>query len=477
MRGTAYQSAAAARDRSASCARCAKRPRGFVIRTTLGRICFFLDPAAPGGVPWTVYTRGGCGSRSPGPSLCGWERILMQRYPRRAAPSCAVLAIALLALLVTTVHANTGTQLPLNQYQAGTEDAALVTNGNFESHDGTNPTGWAPVGEIAIGTTPINPPANGGALGSSTVQAKYVTGADTDRDVLRLGNPGDPTVLTFDQTKQYTLSAYVWNFGAQPPPQDPPAPDWELAIVELVPFEGSDVKNVALDWQTDSAQPGSDGYLIHTTFDGSFFPSGAVLDVIFDAANSNPNARPRLDQIVAQFDNVAITEAPLFVRPATNSTWNLNVGGAWTPGASWVAGVVPNGKSDWATFGPTIVADSIVTVDGEKTVGRLNFNSASRYTLSGSKITVDTRAGAVAGAQVNALAGSHTIDAPLHLAVGTEFNVANAADTLTVSNLTAAASGVTIAKSGAGKVVVNQVFADGLAVNAGALEASPNAGA
>src|SRR5215510_6726144 len=36
-------------------------------------------------------------------------------------------------LFASVAHANTGIQLPLNQYQSGTETTTLVPNGNFES--------------------------------------------------------------------------------------------------------------------------------------------------------------------------------------------------------------------------------------------------------------------------------------------------------------------------------------------------------
>jgi fibronectin-binding autotransporter adhesin len=76
------------------------------------------------------------------------------------------------------------------------------------------------------------------------------------------------------------------------------------------------------------------------------------------------------------FFNFQITNA------ATIATYNLGVGGTWNATASWNPATIPNGIGDSATFNgaatgsnPAQTANRTITLDGQKTVGSLVFNT------------------------------------------------------------------------------------------------------
>jgi fibronectin-binding autotransporter adhesin len=67
---------------------------------------------------------------------------------------------------------------------------------------------------------------------------------------------------------------------------------------------------------------------------------------------------------------------------ATIATYNLGVGGTWNATASWNPTTIPNGIGDSATFNgaatgsnPAQTANRTITLDGQKTVGALVFNT------------------------------------------------------------------------------------------------------
>src|SRR5262249_54398877 len=121
--------------------------------------------------------------------------------------------------------------------------------------------------------------------------------------------------------------------------------------------------------------------------------------------------------------------------PGVNATWDLTTGGTWASSSSWSGGL-PNAVTNTATLGSKITANSIVTLDGDKTVGKLTFNNANRYTLNagtGGKLIIDDT-GNIAGENpsINVTLGNHTIGAPVQLVNGATFTTA-ASTSLTVS--------------------------------------------
>jgi hypothetical protein len=220
---------------------------------------------------------------------------------RVTSASCAgaLSAVALLTLAQSAL-ANSGIQLALNQYQAGTEStsSALVTNGNFEQpgspNPNTAPTGWGLTGSFQVGT-PINSPSPSSTVGNFAAQ----------------GPLGSTSTAKFTQTvalapsTNYVLSAYLWNFGV----------DFDLSIAELVDA-GDPTKTQTLALQKTAADngDGAGGYFVYKAFNSSFFSTAnPILEVEFDLDETVAGVRPN---IAAQIDNVRITPGNQFAPPS-----------------------------------------------------------------------------------------------------------------------------------------------------------------
>lgn len=147
-----------------------------------------------------------------------------------------------------------------------------------------------------------------------------------------------------------------------------------------------------------------------------------------------------------------------------SAMWTATGGGDWSTASNWTGGV-PNGLGHTATFGGSITAPSTINIDGAKTLGTLSFNSANAYTLAGNTITLDVATGAAA---INVHAGSHTISAAIVANDDVTLTVTPAASTLTLNGFNT--TGHVVTKAGAGKVVLPQVRAARLDVQAGVVQ-------
>ena len=209
------------------------------------------------------------------------------------------LSAIVLPVLSQTALANSGIQLALSQYQAGTEStsSALVTNGNFAQPGSPNPnnapTGWGLVGSFQVGQ-PINPPSPASTVGNFAAQ----------------GPLGSTATAKFTQTvtlapnTNYVLSAYLWCFSV----------DTDLAIAELVDSGNpSSTQTLALTKIAADAGDGAGGYFVYKAFNSSFFTTAnPVLEVEFDLDETVAGTRPN---IAAQIDNVSITPGSAFAEP------------------------------------------------------------------------------------------------------------------------------------------------------------------
>jgi hypothetical protein len=201
--------------------------------------------------------------------------------------------------------ANSGTQLPLNQYQAGTEStsSALVSNGNFElpgsPNPNPNPTGWTRTGTVQAGQ-PINPPAPPSTVGNFAAQGPLGNNVDGQKFT---------QTLTLAPSTSYVISAYIWNFGQATVGTDL----GDLAIAEVVdPTNATNTKTLALERVASDGGNGANGYFVYDTFNSSQFPSGAVLEVEGDFGETLTGTRPN---IWWQVDNVAVTPSTQFAPP------------------------------------------------------------------------------------------------------------------------------------------------------------------
>jgi fibronectin-binding autotransporter adhesin len=129
----------------------------------------------------------------------------------------------------------------------------------------------------------------------------------------------------------------------------------------------------------------------------------------------------------------------------------------WSTVGNWSAGV-PQHAGDSATFPNTADLATTVTLDTAESVGILNFNNTSSYTIQGSAtLTLDSGLAGTA-ATISDLGGTHFVNVPTTLNSNTVINVANAVDTLTLGgniggngNLTIGTGGVS---SGTGMVIL-----------------------
>ncbi|MBC7784126.1 MAG: autotransporter-associated beta strand repeat-containing protein [Burkholderiales bacterium] len=157
---------------------------------------------------------------------------------------------------------------------------------------------------------------------------------------------------------------------------------------------------------------------------------------------------------------------------AANSTWINTGGGSWSTAGNWNPAAVPQFAGDTANFGNAILAPSTVTLDGSKSVGQLNFNSANAYTIdpgSGGTLTLDNGAFAPVVSVAN---GSHTVNVPVALvANGVAVTVTNSADTLTLNGSVSGASGA-VTKSGSGTLALmgSNSYGGGTTINGGVVK-------
>ncbi len=143
------------------------------------------------------------------------------------------------------------------------------------------------------------------------------------------------------------------------------------------------------------------------------------------------------------FNNMRIITRP-------DNSWNVNSNGNWSSAANWSIGV-PNSTDAVAVFGGIITAARTVTVDVPVTVGRIGFENANAYRISGTNtVTLDALAG---DAVINITSGSHTISAPVALADNTVITVAPANGNLSITGALNS-SGVSLTKAGPGNLTV-----------------------
>lgn len=146
--------------------------------------------------------------------------------------------------------------------------------------------------------------------------------------------------------------------------------------------------------------------------------------------------------------------------------WKVDADGNWTNAANWT-GAVPNAVDAVATFGSAITAARAVTLDAPQTAGTILFNNNNAYTIGGSStLTLDTSSGNTA---ISVSLGSHTISAPI--AANDSLDVSMpAASVLTLSGGVTGGPGLTLNKSGAGKLAISSLRTTNVNVNQGTVQ-------
>jgi len=210
---------------------------------------------------------------------------------------------------------------------------------------------------------------------------------------------------------------------------------------------GGDFINVNGQWKIDGVNFSVDQYRYTST--GSMFPAALYnTNGLFDASGnlitSNTPSNSYSSRIASWVSQInAIISLP--------PTWNTDASGTWgASGTNFANGTPGNTAGAVVDFRSVITADRTVTLSGAQTVGTLDFDDASRYTLTGSTITLDTTS-ASTPAQINVALGNQTIASALTINKNLNVNVLQSSSTLTLSGQMSA-SGRTITQVGPGTV-------------------------
>ena len=133
--------------------------------------------------------------------------------------------------------------------------------------------------------------------------------------------------------------------------------------------------------------------------------------------------------------------------------WNVNGSGSWAAAANWTGSTVPNAPGAAASLlgRVTSPAGATITLDGDKTVGRLVINNANPYVIAagtlGSNLILN--GGDIGFAEVEVNGGNHTIAARVVPAGDTIITIAPGAS-LSLSQSLTVPAGELFRKSGGG---------------------------
>jgi hypothetical protein len=154
----------------------------------------------------------------------------------------------------------------------------------------------------------------------------------------------------------------------------------------------------------------------------------------------------------------------------TGSQWTGTTNGNWSDSGNW-SGSVPNAADATANFGAISSGNYAIALDGgAKTVGAVNFDSSTSYTIGvagGNALILQASAGT---ASINVINGNHTIASPVTLNSDLTITTGSAS-TLSVTSPVVAPS-TTIVKAGAGTVQLARVEANLLNITGGIVKIS-----
>lgn len=163
------------------------------------------------------------------------------------------------------------------------------------------------------------------------------------------------------------------------------------------------------------------------------------------------------------FDNVTVTRVSRWL-PDASASWNLI--------ANWST-VTANVPGTAVYFGNVITAARTVTLPSQQVMGDLIFDSPQSYTLGGpGVITLSSTGG---NANIDVRRGSHIISAPVEFATRARINVAQAEDTLTLTQDSIIPASITLNKTGPGTLAMTRARFASLAVLGGTLRIDPTA--
>jgi fibronectin-binding autotransporter adhesin len=214
-----------------------------------------------------------------------------------------------------------------------------------------------------------------------------------------------------------------------------------------------------------------DGKLEIVTTNG--FTNGTFRILTYNGTRMGAGLQPSTQ---AGFDNITILDSGTsgFIDinvTVTDRTWADDTGsGNWSDNNNWGPSpprTPPDGPGAIANFNATSPNNPAhtVTLDSARTLGIVNFNSATKYTIAGSTLTIDTWG---ADGQINVTTGSHEISAPLTLAKNTNISVASGQNLL-LSGIVSGSGGIVNSGSGTTTLTGVNTYTGGNTVTAGTL--------
>jgi hypothetical protein len=157
--------------------------------------------------------------------------------------------------------------------------------------------------------------------------------------------------------------------------------------------------------------------------------------------------------------------------------WIKDGDGSWGDSANWDGGV-PNNPAAFANFLGAITAPRTVTLDGDRIVGRVNFDNANKYTIapgSGGALTIGSPVNA---GQINLNAATHEISARVIFGGDTDVTVPQGGRLILSGGLATQDTLLAITGGGAVEIGGPQSHQDGfLVVDDGTLTLNSDAGA
>ncbi|HEV8377938.1 MAG TPA: DNRLRE domain-containing protein, partial [Tepidisphaeraceae bacterium] len=145
-------------------------------------------------------------------------------------------------------------------------------------------------------------------------------------------------------------------------------------------------------------------------------------------------------------EHSVVADHPLLEVTYERPHWGIDASGQWSAGANWISGL-PAGPGAKANFLGNITAPRTIGIAAPITIGSMTFDSDNSYTLAGAAITLAPLPGVPT--TIDALAGTHTIVADVHLQEDTAITIAGTSR-LDITGALSIAGGKTITKSGTG---------------------------
>ncbi|HEV8606106.1 MAG TPA: autotransporter-associated beta strand repeat-containing protein [Tepidisphaeraceae bacterium] len=267
------------------------------------------------------------------------------------------------------------------------------------------------------------------------------------------------------------------------------APGSGPAAVGAFTLQGLGLDTGILDYEGDGSgvdrlNVGTDGFSLNgisTINVANLGGLGSGDFVIIDYSNGAPDlANFQLGPAPAGYTfsllhDIDNTNILLHVVSSGPPQWNLDANGSWSIAANWIGGV-PNAPGAVANFLGKITAPRTITLDGDKTVGTINFDNANKYTIAqGSGGTLF-----ISGSAINVAANrTAEISAPLSLLSDTNITAASGG-TLILSGPLSIAAGKSATKLGPGILTISGAQSHGagtsLNVNNGRANLNSNLG-